>query len=130
MGHRQKAQSGQGICLSQKEEKYKVARSIISYKNTLLAKLLRATALVLFDVAKVTFPDTFGNLNMDQTWQYLHNYFQQVDLESHLNFGNDDLTGFFASIPQDRILQAVEFCIDLYHKNNCKKANQRSLFHR
>ena len=127
-GIAKKPKAARAYAFLKKKKKYKVARSIISYKNTILAKLLRATALVLFDVAQVAFPSSFGNLNMDQTWKYLHTFFQELDLESHLSFHNDDLTGFFTSIPQQRITDAVEFCLDLYHKNNCKKPREQVFF--
>jgi hypothetical protein len=101
---------------------YKAARSIISYSGAAMAKLLRATSLVLLEVAKIAYPQTFGNLNNSQVWPSLHKLLSEVPQDTNIHVVNDDLMGFFTSIPQDRIMASVKHCIAKYFSNRPEAA--------
>ena len=81
-----------------------------------MAKLLKATAQALLEVAQIAYPSTFGNLNNSQVWPALHKYLNNLDIDISLEICNDDLVGFFTSLPQDRIIQAVQHCLCTYYK--------------
>ena len=105
------------VYLKQKKS-FKKARSIISYKQSLMAPVLKVAALVLSEVTKDVFPDTFGRLNLSTLWPNLHRFIEDVvaPLRETKEFQVvcDDLVGFFNSLPIDRILKAVELVFLTY----------------
>ena len=105
-----------GYVFLKKKKLFKTARSIISYRDTCMAKLLKATAQALLEVAQIAYPSTFGNLNNSQVWPALHHYLENLDIDISVEICNDDLVGFFTSLPQDRITQAVQHCLYTYYK--------------
>ena len=77
------------LLLKQKKD-FKGARPIISYFHFLYAKLFRATAIALEVIMRATCPRSFGQLPDD----------------AHPSVFNQDLVGFFKSIPVYRIKSA------------------------
>ena len=58
-------------------------------------------------------PQHPGQLSIPNLWQHLHNHFQTTPDDIHLTPINDDLVGFFNSVPQQRLIDAV---ISLCHR--------------
>ena len=88
--------------LAKLKKDFSAARSIVTYHSTIAASLLSTTSWLLIDISKQVFSKAFGDGTVYQIWKQIHaaldNPFQ---FESH----NDDLVGFFTSLPQERILQ-------------------------
>eukprot|EP00439_Symbiodinium_sp_Y106_P041869 s2113_g5.t1 len=60
------------------------------------------------------FPHSFGNAIMPQMFSDVHKFLRFTPLEHHLLQSNQDLVGFFTSIPADRIEAAVLWMINRY----------------
>ena len=73
-----------------------------------LAKLLTGTALVLKQLLTTVWGLSFGDNATPIMWRKIHNVFAETPVEETLLFHNDDLVGFFNSIPQERLIAMVE----------------------
>ena len=102
----------QAFVFLKEKRNFKKARSIISYKRSALAKLLCLASLVLSEIAQVCFPSSFGQMSLHQIWPSLHAYLASLETAPQCDMVtvNDDLVGFFNSLPTDRLLRVVEFC--------------------
>ena len=101
------------ILLKQKKH-FLVARPIISYKFFIFAKLFRATAIVLDIIAKETMPDSFGLQTFPAMMQQIRQFFSSVSDDCCLACYNQDLVGFFTSIPVSRIMEAVDWMLQQF----------------
>jgi hypothetical protein len=88
-----------------KEKKlYQKGRPIISYADTICADFFSMIGKLLTDLLPKTYPDTFGHLNIQQVFQKIHEYLNDGSEVEHSEFHNDDLVGFYVSVPHDRAL--------------------------
>ena len=62
----------------------------------------------------VVFPSSYGHQSLPEIFQGLHHYLSTVDEDIELREFNQDLVGFFTSLPTDRIMAAVDHLIDSY----------------
>jgi hypothetical protein len=104
--------------LMKKKNLYLAARPIISYKGFTYAKLFRATAMTLLYIHQQTWPSTFGHNSLPQNFDNIHNFFQHLPDDIDLIIFNQDLAGFFTSIPASRIMAAVTALLENYQHNN------------
>lgn len=104
-----------------KKKDYMSARSIISYRMSMLAPALKVASLVLCEVTKEVFPETFARLSLSRLWPSLHGYLREVVIPwrdvTEFEVVCDDLVGFFNSLPVERIQQAVELVFLQYFQN-------------
>ena len=105
------------ILIKQKKQ-FKAARPIIDYKRFVFAKLFRATAIVLDLLQKECLPQSYGNQTFPQMVQSLIQFLEQYPVGQPLRTYNQDLVGFFTSIPVDRILRSVEWLIEAFTAKN------------
>ena len=77
-----------------------------------MGPLLKALSHALTDIIKIVYPTNFHRHDVNGTFRYLHAYLRKkaTDLVMH----NDDLSGFFTSIPHARILAALDHAIARY----------------
>ena len=61
---------------------------------------------------KDVFPHSFGNATMPQMFLELHKFLRCTPHEHDLLQSNQNLVGFFTSIPADRIEAAVHWMIN------------------
>ena len=101
------------ILLKQKKQ-FQVARPIISCKFFLFAKLFRATAIVLDLISRETLPLSFGLLTFPAMMNNITKFFQNVADDCELVCFNQDLVGFFTSIPVPRIIAAVNWMLQQF----------------
>ena len=101
--------------LAKLKKDFSTARSIATYHSTIAASLLSTTSWLLIDIAKQVFSKAFDNRTVYQIWKQTHAAF---DNPFHFESHNDDLVGFFTSLPQERILQDVEELIKRYCQQN------------
>ena len=125
-GFRLEAPIPRAFIFLKKKRQFKTARSIISYRKSMLAPALKVASLVLCEVTKEVFPETFGRLNLSKLWPDLHGYLRDVVIPwrdvTEFEVVCDDLVGFFNSLPVDRIKQAVEFvCLQYFQKRPCNQ---------
>ena len=90
-----------------KQKDYKKGRSVVAYSNTVTEKVQRGTASAIEQMLHVCFPDRLGTLAPPQIFAKIQGFFSTVPLQEDVRFINDDLIGFFNSVPQVRILEAT-----------------------
>eukprot|EP00439_Symbiodinium_sp_Y106_P070309 s106_g12.t1 len=101
------------ILLKQKKD-FKAARPIISYVHFLYAKLFRAAAIALDLILRSVCPRSFGLDTLPSILQKLTVFLQQLPDDADPVVCNQDLVGFFTSIPVFRILNAVRWAVTEY----------------
>ena len=101
------------VLLKQKKD-FKAARPIISYVRFLYAKLFRATAIALDLILRSVCPRSFGLDTLPGILQKLTVSLQQLPGDADPVVYNQDLVGFFTSIPVFRILNAVRWAFTEY----------------
>ena len=62
----------------------------------------------------VVFPNSYGHQSLPEIFQGLHHYLSTVEEDIELREFNQDLVGFFSSLPTDQIMAAVNRLIDSY----------------
>ena len=103
-----------GYVLLKEKKQYRTGRPIISYANMYIHRLLKALAVVLSEILMCTWPQAIGNEKIPQIWKALRQFLDQCPVEERLFAANDDLVGFFTSIPSDRIMQATQSLLQEY----------------
>ena len=93
----------------------------MSYFQNFQATLLKATSRALDSICKQTWPQDLGQLSIPQIWRKIHNYFETTDDSISLTCVNDDLVGFFNSVPQTSLLDAVHQLLDQWMLAHEKK---------
>ena len=97
----------QGFIFLKAKKQYKKGRTIISYKGSTYATLLKFAANALEAMLKQVWPQSLGQYSTPEIWKATHRYFQSTPAETDLHTLNDDLIGFFNSVPQWKLMQAV-----------------------
>ena len=69
--------------------------------------LFKAVAILLGEIAADTWKRSWGIRPTPRIWQNIKQYFDNTDDAVTLAFHNDDLVGFFNSVPQDQVCAAV-----------------------
>eukprot|EP00438_Fugacium_kawagutii_P032670 Skav216066 [mRNA] locus=scaffold2261:170570:172063:- [translate_table: standard] len=110
-GFRQKAELPYGFVFLKRKKQWPKGRTLISYFQAFASTLLKAASRALDSMLQETWPQIMGQLSTPQIWQRVHQLFTETDPAVHLVAINDDLVGFFNSVPQDRLLDAVSSLI-------------------
>ena len=100
--------------LFKKKKQYQAARPIISYLSFVYAKLFKATAIVIDLLVNDVCPESFGCTRLPMIMNNLATFMQQFPDDQVPMVYNQDLVGFFTSIPVERIVQSVQWLIDRY----------------
>ena len=100
--------------LFKKKKQYQAARPIISYRSFVYAKLFKATAIVIDLLVHEVCTESFGCTRLPQIMNSLARFMRQFPDDQVPMVYNQDLVGFFTSIPVDRILQSVQWLLDRY----------------
>eukprot|EP00439_Symbiodinium_sp_Y106_P006485 s8883_g1.t1 len=100
--------------LLKRKKMYRVARPIISYNFFIYARLFRATSIVLDLLIRVVCPQSFGLLTLPHMLTQLTTFLQNLPVDFDPEVHNQDLIGFFTSIPVSRILSSVSEVVQLY----------------
>lgn len=64
---------------------------------------------------KQVWPQSLGQFSTPEIWKAVHVFFQKADSDIDLHTLNDDLIGFFNSVPQQKLLQAVQILVRDWH---------------
>ena len=100
------------------KKQWSTARPIIAYYKTIFADLLTALGKVLKDVTDVAYPNHLHQETMPQVFISLHRFFKENDDVTQHVFYNEDLEGFYTSIPQERITAATVHMMEQYLKHH------------
>ena len=101
--------------LAKHKKDFTTARSIVAYHATIAAPILATTSWLLIDISKQVFSKAFGDRTVHQIWKQIH---AALDTSFQFQSHNDDLVGFFTSLPQQRILDDVQDMIQRYCYSN------------
>ena len=105
------------VLLKQKKQ-FLAARPIINYRRFLFAKLLKATAIILQQLLQSCMPNTFGLQSLQQIFSNLQQFLTHIPPDAELTVHNQDLAGFFTSIPAQRIMHSVRTLLDFYKQQH------------
>ena len=95
-----------------RNKNFAVARPIASYHNFVSARLFRAASTLLNILLPVVYPSSLGPQSLSQVFRDLHSFVHAAPLEVHLEQHNQDLVGFFASVPIEEIMESVKDLVD------------------
>ena len=100
-----------GIVHLKAKKQWQKGRAIVSYFHSMSGNLLRITSRALDITLQHLFPQHLGQLSISQLWRRFHCYLTQTPTDVTLHATNDDLVGFFNSVPQHRLIDAVHSMI-------------------
>jgi hypothetical protein len=104
--------------LAKTKKQYTTARPIVAFTGTIFAKLFTALGLVLQTIYTQTFRGFPGIQTMNQMLHQLHRCLHKMTLDrsddKQFILVNQDLVGFFTSIPTDRIVFSVQVMLQRY----------------
>ena len=101
-----------------KQKQFAAARAIISYSNFIFDRLFRAASAVLNILLPALYPGSFGLQTLPGIFQELHAFLCGAPTDIHLRQHNQDLVGFFTSLPIEQIMESV--CPPLGHTVRCQ----------
>ena len=105
-------------CPPQRKKQWQKGRTIISYFHSLSGNLLRITSRALDIILQHLSPQHPGQLSIPQLWRHFHCYLTHTPADIPLHATNDDLVGFFNSVPQHRLVDAVHSMIQQWQHQN------------
>ena len=97
-----------GFVFLKRKKQFRTGRTIISYASSVLARLLAAASQAIALMIHTVWWDGLGLDTMPRLWQRMHTFFRDTPSEVHLQEVNDDLIGFFNSVPRLEILRALD----------------------
>ena len=100
--------------LLKKKKQFPVARPIISYRGFVFARLFRAASMVINMMIPLVYPGSFGFQALPDIFKNLRAFLREADEDVFLHQQNQDLVGFFTSLPVSQILEAVEDLVNQY----------------
>ena len=106
-GFRKHFHTPHGVVFPKQKKSWKKGRTVISYFRSIAGTLLRATSKALDIILLQLLPQHPGQLSIPSLWHQLHHHFTHTPLDIHFAAINDDLVGFFNSVPQQRLVDAV-----------------------
>ena len=86
--------------------------TLICYFQSYQSTLLKAVSRCLDPMLREVWPQQLGQQSVPQIWNTIRSAFREIPEAAHLQFLNDDLVGFFNSVPQDRLLAWCSSGID------------------
>ena len=128
-----------GFVLLKRKKLFLKGRTIVSYLRAPIRRFLNATAYVIQLMVRTVWPSIEDSL--PAIWKRLHALLHELPSSVQLLEYNDDLVGFFNSVPRDMIVQALQMLISQYHDSTgvdrfsvdhrmSKPSSERALPHR
>ena len=106
-----------GFVFLKKKKQFLKGRTLISYYNSRYGRLLQVTARTLDSKLLQLWPQSMGQLAVPQIFSRIHAFFR--DTPTEFTFANiNDLVGFFNSVPQDRLLDALNSLINTWQERH------------
>lgn len=117
-GIRKKAGLPYGFIFLKRKKQWQKGRTLISYFQSFQGKLLKAVSKALDSMLQQQWTQTAGQLSTSQIWKKIHSFLQDTPAEIMLGCINDDLIGFFNSVPQERLVQAVSDVVQQWRQTH------------
>ena len=96
-----------GFIFLKRKKEFLKGRTIISYSNSCIKELLKAAAQAILLMIRLVWPEAVGLATTPQLWKSLHGFLHRIPPTVHLAEVNDDLVGFFNSVPRQQILDFI-----------------------
>ena len=77
-------------------------------------RLFRAASTVLNILLPAVYPGSFGPQTLPELFQELHAFLRGAPIDIHLQQHNQDLVGFFTSLPIEQIMGSVHHLVTQY----------------
>ncbi len=101
------------------KKNYLKARPVITFDKTYARTISQALSTILTQMCKIAYPENLHKDSTQSTFRKLHDFMKDLPtLTDQWKFHNDDLVGFFTSVPHDRIKAAVNHMISEYLRNH------------
>ena len=102
------------------KKRYKKGRPIISYDKTICSRFYSMIGKLLTDLLPRTYPEAFGHKSIEQNFSSISQFLEDDNFQENLEMHNDDLVGFFVSVPHDRIMEALQHFVSTYFRSQCQ----------
>jgi len=109
-----KPQLPQAYVLLKPKKQFLSGRPIIAHTKSILSRMFSCLSILLLYILQVTWPHHFGELRTPVNWKTLHEFLASCPDDSELLLFNQDLVGFFTSLPIPRIEHAVSCLLNDY----------------
>jgi len=93
--------------LLKEKKQFLTGRPIVGHTCSILSRMFSCLSILLLDILKVVWPLQFGELRTPIIWKRILQFFTQSEDVDELIMHNQDLAGFFTSLPKERILLAL-----------------------
>ena len=103
-----------GTVFLKRKKQFLKGRTIISYRSSLLSKLLAAASLAITSMLESLWPNAPGLQSMPKLWGLLHQFLREAPVELELCEWNDDLIGFFNNVPRHQIIDALRSVVQQF----------------
>ena len=103
-----------GFVFLKRKKQFAKGRTIISYCATPFCQLLKAASHAIVLMINTAWDRAFGLEPTPVIWNRLHEFFKRTPAHAHLLEINDDLVGFFNSVPREQIVQSLNMLISKY----------------
>ena len=107
-----------GFVFLKRKKQFLKGRTLISYFRSYYAVLMQVTARTIDSMCVQLWPQTFGQLSVPNIWRAIHEHFTVASEEITFDVINDDSIGFFNSIPQHRLLDAVHSLVAAWKQHH------------
>ena len=110
-----KAKIPSSYIFPKRKKNWTTARPLITFYRTQLSTLWKALGKLLYDLTSKAYPHSWHNSTLPSMFKQLRMFLQknQHMLWDYV-FVNDDLKGFFTSVPHDRIIDSCIHMLDRY----------------
>eukprot|EP00438_Fugacium_kawagutii_P026566 Skav212397 [mRNA] locus=scaffold469:9638:11071:- [translate_table: standard] len=113
-GFRPQASVPYAFIFPKRKKQFQKGRALISYFQSFPGHLLKCTGRAIDSMILQTYQYQSGQQSRPKIWQSLHAYFDSLPEDVHLHTVNDDLVGFFNSVPQDRLMDSVRTIVAMW----------------
>ena len=110
-----KAQMPSSYIFPKRKKNWTTGRPLITFYRTQLSTLWKALGKLLYDITSKAYPHSWHNATLPAMFKQLRKFMlhNQHSFWDYV-FINDDLKGFFTSVPHDRIVDSCYHMLDRY----------------
>ena len=110
-----KAKLPDSYIFPKRKKQWTTARPLITFYRTQYSTLWKALGKLLYDLTGKAYPHSWHNSTLPQTFKQLRKFLEKNKNEMwQYVLINDDLKGFFTSVPHDRIVESCIHMLDRY----------------
>ena len=107
------AELPRGTVFLKQKQQFQKGRTIISCSGSFCSKLLQLASIVITIMTCILYPDAPGMQSMPQLWRSLRRHWSKPSHKADQEW-NDDLVGFFNSVPRQEMVHAVTVLTGLF----------------